>query len=424
MLGDTMSSSAWHQGHDSVEDSSYDSVASLPQHYDSGKPGLTHTTQRLRSLSLSFPWPRPKPSLLFADNHGLSQHAVGSPIDDTCDAGNHVPAAGERYGPRSNTTGLKGLMRRASVSIKGIVHRRPSAAAEDASRPPRAAPFGRPATSQPGRRLRQATSYGNTRAFYGLDYTHEPLATDERPIHTSYSPKPGIGLGPPIIPENTGAAAKASAAMQNEFLARQNPHNLWLSTSISDDGNDRESGIGIAVTGPELESDNARDDSSQQDISKIDFISHLPTELAIHILAYLDAATITNASLVSRSWKQISSNNHIWRESFLREMTSAYATSQPVQPNRGLGIPAHLPSSNWKEIYRAKQELNHRWKVGKARSVYLGGHSDSIYCVQFDEYVLSALFCTSEGNNLLTSTDTKSLPGPGTRQFVSGICMR
>jgi F-box and WD-40 domain protein 1/11 len=158
---------------------------------------------------------------------------------------------------------------------------------------------------------------------------------------------------------------------------------MWLNPSTNDETNDRESGIGITVTLPGVESETEMDQSSV--ISTIDFVSRLPAELAIHVLANLDAAALVNASMVCKNWKKIVSNQHIWRESCLRETTTTYATSEPVEPGTGLGVPAVSPVNDWREIYRVKQELSQRWKTGKARPVYLNGHKDSIYCLQFDE---------------------------------------
>lgn len=212
----------------------------------------------------------------------------------------------------------------------------------------------------------------------------------DQSLDSPHVPIPGFGGEPPVIPMNSGAAAKASAAMQNEFFARQTFPNVWLNPTPSDDGNDRESGIGIAVTVSGLDADLEDAETLPRPngtISRIDFISKVPTEIAIHILAYLDAAALKKASEVSRNWKSVVSNQHIWRESCLRETTATYATSGPVQPGVGLGLPPVLPTNDWKQIYRVKQELSHRWRAGKARPVYLNGHSDSIYCLQFDEYV-------------------------------------
>lgn len=171
----------------------------------------------------------------------------------------------------------------------------------------------------------------------------------------------------------------------------------WMATEES--FHDYESGIEITLTSSEVEAYVPSDDidsdvdvdvlgaEDASDISKVDFVSRLPTELAIQVLAYLDAATLATASRVSTGWNKAAANQHIWRESFLREKTTTYATSGPIKPGTGLGIPPVRPNNDWKEIYRVKQELDKRWKEGKAKPVYLNGHSDSIYCLQFDEYV-------------------------------------
>lgn len=279
---------------------------------------------------------------------------------------------------------FKGIFRRASVSLKGMVHRRPSMA--ESPMYEQRNTTSRPTTAHSTwSRLRQATSFRHSRSFYGLDLTQEPMVIPSQE-NESQAPIPGIGDEPPIIPRNTGAAAKASAAMQNEFFARQSLHNRWLNATYSEDGNDRESGIGISVTIPDTGADPADEEAPRDaEISKIDFIMELPSELAIHILSYLDAAALGKAAGVCRSWEKIISNQHIWRESCLRETGATYATSGPVKPNTGLGIPKVLPSNDWKQIYRVKQDLNQRWRAGKARPVFLNGHADSIYCLQFDE---------------------------------------
>lgn len=377
----------WH-AQDGMFDGGYDSSAPLPYHQDSGKAGFARDQrQRLRSLSSSFPWSRRKSSFgLGVDSEDSTTNCTDDVIiEDELISSVHNASAANHGRP---VFGLKSMVRRASRSIKGMVHRRPSAAADEAlgSR----SPSMRPTTSHSvwtGKARQRHKSMQHSRSFYGLDYTHEPLPIHDSNFGDGHLFRPGTSLGPPIIPENTGAAAKASAALQNEYLARS-LQNKWLGASPSDDGNDRESGIGISLSVPEIEVEDLEASEMQQDISRVDFISQLPIELAIHVLACLDALALGRASAVSRNWNKICGNNHVWRESCLREMTTTYATSGPVRPNTGLGIPKNLPSSDWREIYQAKTELNQRWKSGKAQPIYLNGHKDSIYCVQFDEYKL------------------------------------
>ncbi|KAM5351178.1 hypothetical protein ACJ41O_003901 [Fusarium nematophilum] len=363
--------------------------------------GPTAYGHRHRSMSLSLPWRRPKSFAFGHDHphmHNLQRHFNDLAIDDTEeDVHLSTHGAGHGHGHQEHhhqghhhhhfhTPGaIKGIIRRASLSINRIVHRRPSAAAEDAAPDNHHAHSARPITSHGHHstwsRLRQAT-VRHSRSIYGLDLNHHHGAFHQHE-HSPHHPIPGFGGEPPVIPSNSGAAAKASVAMQNEYLARQGFYSPWLNPTASDASNDRESGIGITVTLPSAEGSDADQGSV---ISKIDFVSKLPTELAIHVLANLDAAALTKAGEVCRNWNKIISNQHIWRESCLRETTTTYATSGPVVPGTGLGVPPVAPTNDWKEIYRVKQELENRWKCGRARPVYLNGHKDSIYCLQFDEH--------------------------------------
>ncbi|KAF4119287.1 F-box and WD-40 domain protein 1/11 [Geosmithia morbida] len=387
---------------------------------------------RMRSLSLSLPWRRPKSTTLShaaADMPELPQqllYDVAVEDDDPLAANepsrSHLRRLSHGQSPHSYQqhqqhqqhqhhpgSGFKGIFRRASVSIRGIVHRRPSLAAPndtlgdsdaDVARPI----TGRPLTSYPAWNRSRSSSNRHavrpSRSFYGLNTTHEPTAMPPLPqqpqpqpqpqsqpqdVSPLYSPRPGVDGEPPVIPYNTGAAAKASAAIQNEYLARQGLQNRRLqhpsaaNNGLGLDNNDDESGVGIAVSVPEAAKEDAQ-------ISRLDFITKLPTELAIHILGNLDAAALAKASLVSRDWGGVVSSQHVWRESCLRETTRTYAMSGPIRPNVGLGLPRSSPTSDWRHIYRITKELQQRWRKGTARPTYLNGHTDSIYCLQFDEH--------------------------------------
>jgi F-box and WD-40 domain protein 1/11 len=217
--------------------------------------------------------------------------------------------------------------------------------------------------------LRQAASFSR-HSKSGFDFENPVDSCD-----TLVAPIPGFGNAPPVIPRNSGgAAARATAALQNEHLERTR-HFL----DIEDSQGDRESGVGISVT--------VSNQSQYQDesINRIDFITALPIELAIQILSHLDHRGLSQAALVSRDWLRMSNTSHVWREAFCREKSSTYAMSGPVIPGTGLGLPTVQPEKPWKDIYRVRHELEANWRGGKAKPVYLNGHLDSIYCVQFDE---------------------------------------
>lgn len=413
------------------------------------------TTAKHRSMSL--PW-RPKSTIITVDDldarvADLSLQRSRTAADPSAahdpDVEPLTPAQFE-FGSNSKGKGKKkmsGLFRRASVSIKGFVNRRTSIAT-DTLEPPEdarlrrqlrsshtpshshhifntnifntspASPLSPASPTSPLKsaqhsprpvtghainatwhRLRKATSTSFRQSRLCNDLALPPhdqsyLPSDELP---SPYPRPGLGNEPPIIPRNSGSGARAAvAAWQQDVFSTALPiRNKRLTLDSAQ--NDRESGIGIAVTSSDSMADDAHDLEmvtadgavllSGCAPSRIDFIHHLPTELAIQVLAHLDASGLATASLVSRTWRQVVCTQHIWRESYLREKTGTYATSEPIAPGTGLGIPMVQPHIDWKDAYRATEELAKRWKQGKATSIYLNGHSDSIYCLQFDEYV-------------------------------------
>ena len=258
--------------------------------------------------------------------------------------------------------GLRGLFRKASVSLR-TRKRRHSHVVESAERPQTAWGKLRTVTSfHRHSRLMPSTSDNE-----GLFDSHEELR----------SPIPGIGNAPPIIPHGFGgAAARATAAAQNEYFGRNRQYLM-----ADDHMGDRESGIGIAVSPPNIVE--SMEELSISGISRVDFIKGLPAELGIQILKHVDQETLRNAALVSRDWYKVSVTDDIWRTIFLRDQTKAYATSKPVPLGAGLGLPSRV--SDWKELYRIREDLHRNWVSGACEAVYLHGHTDSIYCVQFDE---------------------------------------
>lgn len=262
----------------------------------------------------------------------------------------------EAMDPR-RTGGIRGLFRRASVSLKNR-KRRHSHATEE-----------RPMAS-PWHRLRQAASFNRSSRIF------PPQFNVDGPVDSCSeltSPIPGHGGAPPVIPIGSGSAARATAAAQN---FKNRPYLISEDTKQ----NDRESAIGIAVTTtPGLTQ--AEDVS----ISRVDFIGRLPFELAVQILSQLDYRSLMKVESVSRQWSYMAKAQNVWRDVFLRSKTKGYATSQPITPGAGQGIPALNPGTDWKDIYRLRQKLDGRWIRGECHATYLMGHTDSIYCTQFDE---------------------------------------
>ncbi|KAK2757114.1 hypothetical protein FQN54_005084 [Arachnomyces sp. PD_36] len=202
------------------------------------------------------------------------------------------------------------------------------------------------------------------------------------PAYHVTSPIPGNGTEPPILPESleAGSAARAAAAAQNEMakvgrvISKGDPRAFDFKVST-----DSESGIGIDMR------DRVDGSEGEREVIRQDPIQCLPTELMAHILSYLDPSSLINAQLVSRDWNQEASSHHIWRDVFRKEFNGGQSLSKSTKKKRALGLGKTVPNQDWRQMYFIRQRLERRWKEGSAAAIYLHGHKDSVYCVQFDE---------------------------------------
>jgi F-box and WD-40 domain protein 1/11 len=104
------------------------------------------------------------------------------------------------------------------------------------------------------------------------------------------------------------------------------------------------------------------------------------------VLSFLDAQSLLQAECVSRSWKDAASSHHVWRSAFLSEYDRrVQGRTTTKRKTQSIGLGKNLPDQDWKKRYYVRQALERRWKEGKAAAIYLKGHRDSVYCVQFDE---------------------------------------
>lgn len=278
-------------------------------------------------------------------------------------------------GAKRQPGGIRGLIRRTSISLKSrIMPRRNTTTAADAIYFPES---GLPPSRW--QTLRSAASFIHPRP------TLESSAIPVDSVEDLGEAIPGSGNVPPVIPYygRRGSAARVTAALQNsqlekyERLGYLNPR----PRHFEDPQNDHESGVGIAVSS----TDESVATQVADQVSKVDFVNALPLELAILVLSNLDDVSLTKAALVSRKWNHVSSSGHVWREAYCRDWSNGYAISQPLKPGDGHGLPPVRPDMPWKTIHRARKQLKENWSRGNARHIYLTGHLDSIYCVQFDE---------------------------------------
>ncbi|KAH7070642.1 WD40-repeat-containing domain protein [Paraphoma chrysanthemicola] len=187
------------------------------------------------------------------------------------------------------------------------------------------------------------------------------------------------------------AAAAANQDRQNQLRREQEQQETQrflngLNPSIprDDDIKDNESGVDMTCA-----SDIVRADSVTEK-KMIDPFERLPAELATSVLSNLDAKSLLSAERVSHGWRKLASSSHVWRNVFLRKYEpEVHVSPAPIQMGgSGIGriVNGHpAPGQNWKAMYAARAGINKKWTGAKPAAIYLNGHTDSVYCCQFDE---------------------------------------
>ncbi|PYI17257.1 WD40 repeat-like protein [Aspergillus violaceofuscus CBS 115571] len=191
-------------------------------------------------------------------------------------------------------------------------------------------------------------------------------------------PVPGNGLAPPVFSDDiyAGAAARAAAAAQNELARALRDGVKSSETRVT---RDSESGIGIDL----------RDRSELSDpalaVVRIDPVAYLPPEIMSQVFSYLDPESLMQSELVSRAWSEQASSRHIWRHVFRHAYRHHRPSGLSTKKRQAAGLGKARPDQDWKRMFLVRRALEHRWKQGKAAAIYLHGHTDSVYCAQFDE---------------------------------------
>lgn len=146
----------------------------------------------------------------------------------------------------------------------------------------------------------------------------------------------------------------------------------------------------------------------------IDFLSKLPYEIAIYILLFVDMHNLTKVALISRTWNQFSRDNEVWKNVYLHQKqwkvrippslprktipdstataAAALVAATSSQPHEVLATPTATAVTkqiispkplNWKMLCHDRSQLERRWTTVPPKTKLLG-HTDSVYCVQFD----------------------------------------
>ncbi|KAL9056834.1 MAG: hypothetical protein Q9162_002705 [Coniocarpon cinnabarinum] len=258
-----------------------------------------------------------------------------------------------------------------------------------------------------------------TRSFFGLRPTtsaFSPREMEQQPAAVDPSfPMPDAQISNSIWSNFPGAAARQSArefgkSISQPWECRERDDSALGEHRVRSDHH-RESGISLAAELENLRVDDGWHTDAVPDIPRqglfylelgdshdtsidtsSDPCTRLPTEICYGIFSFLNMDELVACEAVSRRWQRLSLDPSLRRQEFMRTWAPKHTTVSPVSGlslgGEGVGK-AKLLHQNWTKMHRARQTIARRWEEGpinpRTTAIYLNGHTDSVYCVQFDE---------------------------------------
>ncbi|KAF2433113.1 WD40 repeat-like protein [Tothia fuscella] len=179
-------------------------------------------------------------------------------------------------------------------------------------------------------------------------------------------------------PRGPGSAARASAAEHNKSqLRRQDTATSSTMYQYYEDQDEMMLDHDSAVEVCSLDGEPRK---------KHDPVTYLPHEITSLIMSYLDDTSLVHCKRVTKAWKDLASVNAVWRASFLGRYTRKPGNTLPFinMGGQGLGLESQK-GQQWERMAKARRGIEANWAAKQPKAVYYTGHTDSVYCCQFDE---------------------------------------
>ncbi|XP_033223817.1 F-box/WD repeat-containing protein 7 [Belonocnema kinseyi] len=140
-----------------------------------------------------------------------------------------------------------------------------------------------------------------------------------------------------------------------------------------------------------------------------DFISLLPKELALSVLAFLEPRDLLRAAQTCRSWRFLADDNLLWKEK-CRAAGIDDPKDSPSSKRKNSRTSSNC-SSPWKQAYMRQHNIKMNWRTKPIRPPkVLKGHDDHVItCLQFS------------GNRIVSGSDDNTLK---VWSAVTGKCLR
>ena len=371
-----------------------------PSQYQVHKPSLSQLTQGLDTsdyLAPSIPQPTQPmiPQSLYA---GAVPHvSAAGPVDDKRVfrkrwSKNCPQKINALYEQVKSQASLR--TRRASTPLNGEPHAHTAGRHMDIGL--MAAPL-----SPSKRNARHAGDLRARKFRSTMGYSANDRKDTPAPIPTSSlvarpaAPRPADVVGGDCARKAAAAARSALTNSQDPDLTRwglhqsQNRQRVGSLSSAADSGADLGTFEDTCNDSVADDMDMGPQEQVEVRLDKHDFVEHLPPELTLQIFSYLDADALEAASHVKPSWKEMAEDSEVWHTVFLRKYDrQVYSDPAPIAVG-GLGIgKLNKKNQEWKKMYMARVEVEKNWRKGAqdaGKAIYLSGHTDSVYCLQFDE---------------------------------------
>lgn len=129
-----------------------------------------------------------------------------------------------------------------------------------------------------------------------------------------------------------------------------------------------------------------------------DFISLLPRELALSVLAFLEPRDLLRAAQTCRNWRFLADDNLLWKEKCRVAGIDDFKELPPNKRKNYRTIPSNGVSP-WKQAYMRQHNIKMNWRTKPIRPPkVLKGHDDHVItCLQFS------------GNRIVSGSDDNTL---------------
>jgi F-box and WD-40 domain protein 1/11 len=129
--------------------------------------------------------------------------------------------------------------------------------------------------------------------------------------------------------------------------------------------------------------------SASKSDQKTDLVRYFPREIIDQIFIILDIKSLNACALVNKNWQSVANANAVWRAKYFQQPYWNTISGYLPEETKELGHKSKkLPPLTWKYVYQTRAMLEERWRNGNVEPKALKGHTDSVYCVHFNENII------------------------------------